>query len=122
METMMLKAEELRRMVAEATPGQWYVSDDWNVSAPGKTVLQGAIDVASDAESEANAALAALAPTLATEHAALQDRVARLEAALDRLGSGEGMVSWGMISDNSEGRELKARMAFARAALAEAAP
>ncbi len=107
----MLKAEELRRMVAEATPGPWYVSDDWNVSAPGKTVLHGSVMVESDAESDANAALAALAPTLATEHAALQDRVARLEAALKHIADYDDPYEpcgWAINT--------------ARAALAEAAP
>ncbi len=56
----------------------------------------------------------------ATELAAALAENEAMRAALERLGSAEGMKSWGMISDNSEGLELKARMAFARAALASA--
>jgi len=123
---------ELRKLVAEATPGPWMLEGRWDdhMERLGGWLSFGSQQTAHGAMFELNpltgtpdeirgsARLIAQAPTLATDLAAALEREAKLEAALDRLGSGEGMVSWGMIADNSEGRELKARMAFARERLA----
>jgi len=49
---------------------------------------------------------------------ALLDHVSELERALTRLGSMEGFTSSFAVRDNNEGIELKARIDFARSALA----
>ncbi len=147
----MLKAEELRRMVAEATPGTWRdeITDDgysvdydsgldeepglsWLAVGPRDQSAVALVVVPSsfgmDDELEANARLIALAPTLATEHAALQDRVARLEAAVTAmLNAVCGPTGFAEAVRHNSGQafpwhSLDAAEAQARAALAEAAP
>lgn len=45
------------------------------------------------------------------------DEIERLRAALERLGSSETLTQPVFVRDNSEGKELRARIDFARAAL-----
>lgn len=87
----MTRQDELRKMVAEATPGPWW-SDE---SDPSDVVVWGKADelvanlghrvqpvlVAFDVDAS-NGYLIAQAPTLATDLAAALDKIERLEAAL----------------------------------------
>lgn len=51
------------------------------------------------------------------ERAALIEEVAQLRAALERLGSAEAFTRAGIIGGHWVGKELQARVAYARAAL-----
>jgi hypothetical protein len=91
MEMMMTRQDELRAMVAAATPGPWHW--DAGLVPPdgpetyadiyvdgGETIIAGFNDLIP--KGRANARLIAQAPTLAVELAAALDRVAALEAVI----------------------------------------
>lgn len=116
--TIPLTTDQLKDLLAKVTPGDWMADSLKSTGLPSAYInatdgypVARAVGVVSEFETEANAALIAIAPTLAAE-------VVRLREALTRLGTaacfGDGETLGMSLLKDPLGREILSRMEFAR--------
>jgi len=83
------------------------------------TLVERVKQIAADPRYDIMPSIRAILNEMALANEAQDSRIAELEGALERLGSTEAMTSSFMRRDNEEGRELDARVTFARKALGD---